>query len=101
FEHYYQGNELHRATIGHDPDAATAQVLRAKAIYTASFFTERSGWGGARADPIFIVGMPRSGSTLLEQMLASHPQVEGTRELLDIAAIALELESRTKATDRP
>jgi predicted Zn-dependent protease len=100
FEHYSRGNALHRATIGHDPDAETAQVLRAKAIYTASFFTDRSGWGGARADPIFIVGMPRSGSTLLEQMLASHPQVEGTRELTDIPALALELTLRASTNQR-
>jgi tetratricopeptide (TPR) repeat protein len=100
FEHYSRGNALHRATIGHDPDAATAQVLRAKAIYTASFFTDRSGWGGTRADPIFIVGMPRSGSTLLEQMLASHPQVEGTRELTDIPVLALELTLRPNVNER-
>jgi tetratricopeptide (TPR) repeat protein len=100
FEHYSQGNALHRATIGHDPDAATAQALRAKAIYTASFFTDRSGWGSARADPIFIVGMPRSGSTLLEQMLASHPEVEGTRELTDIPALALELTLHPNANER-
>jgi tetratricopeptide (TPR) repeat protein len=100
FEHYSRGNALHRATIGHDPDAATAQVLRVKAICTASFFTDRSGWGGARADPIFIVGMPRSGSTLLEQMLASHPQVEGTRELTDIPVLALELTLRPNVNER-
>jgi hypothetical protein len=100
FEHYSRGNALHRATIAHDPDAATAQVLHAKAIYTASFFTDRSGWGGARADPIFVVGMPRSGSTLLEQMLASHPQVEGTRELTDIPALALELTLRPNENER-
>ena len=100
FEHYSRGNALHRATIGHDPDAATAQVLRAKSVYTASFFADRSGWGGGRADPIFIVGMPRSGSTLLEQMLASHPQVEGTRELTDIPALALELTLRPNVNER-
>jgi len=43
FEHYSRGNALHRATIGYDPDAVTAQALRARAIYTASFFIERSG----------------------------------------------------------
>ena len=100
FEHYSRGNALHRATIGHDPDAATAQVLRAKTVYTASFFADRSGWGSGRADPIFIVGMPRSGSTLLEQMLASHPQVEGTRELTDIPALALELTLRPNENER-
>lgn len=100
FEHYSRGNALQRATIGHDADAATAQVLRAKAVYTASFFADRSGWGSGRADPIFIVGMPRSGSTLLEQMLASHPQVEGTRELTDIPTLALELTVRPNVNER-
>ena len=75
-------------------------MLRAKTVYTASFFADRSGWGSGRADPIFIVGMPRSGSTLLEQMLASHPQVEGTRELTDIPALALELTLRPNENER-
>jgi Sulfotransferase family len=63
-------------------------------MYTERFFAERPGWGCARVDPIFIVGLPRSGSTLLEQVLASHSQVEGTRELPDLPAIAFELLSR-------
>jgi tetratricopeptide (TPR) repeat protein len=91
FEHYSRGNELHRATIQHDREAVTAQLERTKSVYTAGFFAERSGWGSVRTDPIFIVGMPRSGSTLLEQILATHPQVEGTRELTDVPALALEL----------
>jgi predicted Zn-dependent protease len=98
FEHYARGNALHRATIGHDRDATTADVQRSKALYTPHFFAERLGWGSQRADPIFIVGLPRSGSTLLEQVLASHSQVEGTRELPDIPAIAFELMSRSNPT---
>jgi predicted Zn-dependent protease len=94
FEHYARGNALHRATIRHDSQAANADVQRAKQFYTADFFAERVGWGSERKDPIFIVGMPRSGSTLLEQMLASHSQIEGTRELPDIPALALEMISR-------
>jgi tetratricopeptide (TPR) repeat protein len=100
FEHYSRGNALYRATIGYDPDAATAKVLRAAAVYTAGFFSDRPGCGVGRADPIFIVGMPRSGSTLLEQMLASHPQVEGTRELTDIPALALQLTLRASTNQR-
>jgi tetratricopeptide (TPR) repeat protein len=91
FEHYARGNALHRAMIGHDPDAMTADVRRFKDGYTARFFAERSGWGSRRPDPIFIVGLPRSGSTLLEQILASHSQVEGTRELPDVPVTAHEL----------
>jgi tetratricopeptide (TPR) repeat protein len=101
FEHYARGNALQRAAIGHDADAMTADVQRAKAFYTSRFFAERSGWGSVRPDPIFIVGMPRSGSTLLEQILASHSQVEGTRELTEIPAIALELTTSSNRADPP
>jgi predicted Zn-dependent protease len=100
FEHYARGNALQRATVGYDPEGATTDVARAQAVYTAGFFAARSGWGSARRDPIFIVGMPRSGSTLLEQMLASHSQAEGTRELTDIPALVLELTRRVDAAER-
>ena len=66
-------------------------MQRWRTFYSERFFAERSGWGSARADPIFIVGLPRSGSTLLEQMLASHSQIEGTRELLDLPTLAFGL----------
>jgi tetratricopeptide (TPR) repeat protein len=94
FEHYARGNERHRATIRYSADAVTANARRSMAVYTARYFADRSGWGSGRTDPIFIVGMPRSGSTLIEQILASHSQVEGTRELTDIPNIARELNSR-------
>jgi tetratricopeptide (TPR) repeat protein len=97
FEHYARGNALHRATFSYDSSSLAADVQRIKALYTSAFFADRHGWGSPRPDPIFIVGMPRSGSTLLEQMLASHSQVEGTRELMDIPALALELVSRQGA----
>ncbi|GAC1676120.1 MAG: tetratricopeptide repeat-containing sulfotransferase family protein [Steroidobacteraceae bacterium] len=100
FEHYARGNALHRATIGHDADAMTTDVQRSKRLYSARFFADRSGWGTGRPDPIFIVGLPRSGSTLLEQILASHSQVEGTGELADIPAIALELTAGQNSAGR-
>jgi predicted Zn-dependent protease len=62
-------------------------VQRSKALFTPGFFADRQGWGARANDPIFVVGMPRSGSTLVEQILASHPAVEGTRELTDIPLI--------------
>jgi tetratricopeptide (TPR) repeat protein len=101
FEHYARGNSLQRAVVGHDADATTADVRRAKALYTPAFFAERSGWGSQGRDPIFIVGLPRSGSTLLEQILASHPQVEGTRELVEIPVLALETMSQANPTGQP
>src|SRR5262249_4571926 len=85
----------------HDAAATTADVRRAKTLYTPSFFADRADWGSRSRDPIFIVGLPRSGSTLLEQMLASHSQVEGTRELTEIPARALETMSGPLPTPRP
>jgi hypothetical protein len=63
-------------------------LRRAAEIYTPAFFREREGQGFDAPDPIFVVGMPRAGSTLVEQILASHPLVEGTMELEEILAIA-------------
>lgn len=94
FAHYARGNARHRASIGYDSKAVGAIVGRSIAVYGARFFADRSGWGSGRADPIFIVGLPRSGSTLLEQILASHSQVEGTRELPNIPRIGRELTAR-------
>jgi tetratricopeptide (TPR) repeat protein len=88
FEHYAHGNRLARATFNYDPKATTAFVQRFKATFTDRFFSERADWGETAPDPILIVGLPRSGSTLLEQILASHTGAEGTRELVYIPTIA-------------
>jgi tetratricopeptide (TPR) repeat protein len=88
FEHYREGNSLRRARVHYEPKRIQAHVARAKALFTAEFFAERAGCGANAADPIFIVGLPRSGSTLIEQILASHSQVEGTMELPDVPALA-------------
>ena len=88
FAHYAAANALQRRLRTYDPQATTAQVQRSKSVFTPAFFAERDGWGDPAADPIFIVGLPRSGSTLVEQILASHPAIEGTRELMDIQAMA-------------
>ena len=78
FEHYREGNRLRREMIRYDADENHAHVERSKRLFTREFFAERAGWGCPAPDPIFIVGLPRSGSTLIEQILASHSQVEGT-----------------------
>lgn len=88
FRHYAEANAIRRAQLPYDPQDTAAQVARAKAIYTPDFYAARAGWGFAAPDPIFILGMPRAGSTLIEQILASHSQVEGTMELSDIPALA-------------
>jgi hypothetical protein len=66
-------------------------VRRAKRLFNKEFFSSRDGFGAAAPDPIFIVGLPRAGSTLVEQILASHSSVEGTMELQDIMAMAANL----------
>jgi tetratricopeptide (TPR) repeat protein len=91
FEHYNQGNSLHREGIRYDADGNTARTERLKRKFTSTFMKDRAGSGHDTASPIFIVGMPRSGSTLLEQILASHSLVEGTTELPDIISMALEM----------
>lgn len=94
FRHYDEGNRLRRAGIRYDPEETSAHVQRSKALFSREFFGARSGSGSDAADPIFIVGLPRAGSTLLEQILSSHPQVEGTMELPDIISIARTLGGR-------
>lgn len=88
FRHYSAGNALRHSQLGYDPAETDAQVEKMKALYTTEFFGARAGWGCPAPDPIFILGMPRAGSTLIEQILASHSQVEGTMELPDIPALA-------------
>ena len=91
FKHYEEGNSLRRKGVGYDAEWNTEQMQRAKALFTPEFFAARAGQGTSAPDPIFIVGLPRSGSTLLEQILSSHPQVEGTMELADIPNLVREL----------
>ena len=88
FAHYRDGNALRREQLDYDADEAASHVDRSVALYSAPFFADRSGQGCAAPDPIFILGMPRSGSTLIEQILASHSMVEGTMELPDMPALA-------------
>jgi tetratricopeptide (TPR) repeat protein len=95
FAHYREGNRLRRQMIRYDADENHAHVERSKRLFTREFFDERRGWGCPAADAIFIVGLPRSGSTLIEQILASHSQVEGTMELPDVAMLARVVGSRT------
>jgi tetratricopeptide (TPR) repeat protein len=88
FGSYAKGAALRRAGSSYDARETTALVERSKALFTREFFETRSGFGAASEAPIFILGLPRSGSTLVEQILASHSQVEGTMELPDVGLIA-------------
>ncbi len=91
FAHYAAGNALRRRMHGYDAQENSGFVRRSKRLFTREFFAERTGSGAPAPDPIFIVGLPRSGSTLIEQILASHPLVEGTMELPELPRIAREL----------
>jgi tetratricopeptide (TPR) repeat protein len=88
FAHYVEGNRIRDGQIGYDPDETSRHVARAEALFTPAFFAARAGQGCPAPDPIFVLGMPRAGSTLVEQILASHSQVEGTMELPDIPLLA-------------
>jgi len=99
FHHYDSGNTLHRASSRYDANQSTARVKRLRQVFTRDYFVQRQDMGYAARDPIFIVGMPRAGSTLLEQILSSHSAVEGTSELPDIIAIARELRGDADAVE--
>ncbi|MGH8248138.1 MAG: sulfotransferase family protein, partial [Gammaproteobacteria bacterium] len=86
-----EGNRIRRRSIRHDPEETADHVRRCKALFTPAFFAERKGYGADAGDPVFIVGLPRVGSTLVEQILASHSAVEGTKELVNLSGIALSL----------
>ncbi len=88
FGHYALGNRMRRAQVRYDADAITRRVRRAEALLIPAFFAARAGQGCPARDPIFIVGLPRAGSTLIEQILASHPLIEGTQELPEIQMLA-------------
>jgi tetratricopeptide (TPR) repeat protein len=89
FFHYAKGNALRLKMQPYNPNEITRTVDRLVANFTEDDFASRLGGCEAR-DPIFIVGMPRAGSTLIEQILASHSQVEGTSELPDIPTLSRE-----------
>ncbi|WP_442679560.1 sulfotransferase [Sphingomonas sp. ASY06-1R] len=90
--HYYaQGNAMRHRFSGYRQDVADRCADELQRVCTADFFAARATWGVADAAPIFILGLPRSGSTLIEQILASHSAVEGTQELTEIGRYAREL----------
>ena len=96
FAHYEKANALRHASLRYDPDRNTERLRHLQATLTRDFFAARAGAGSPSPDPIFIVGLPRSGSTLVEQILSSHPQVEGTMELPEIISMARELRTRSE-----
>jgi tetratricopeptide (TPR) repeat protein len=92
FDHYRKGNLIRSFQTSYRPAETTALVEETEKLFTPDFLIEREGVGASSSEPIFIVGMPRAGSTLVEQILASHSLIEGTGELPDIIVLARELE---------
>ncbi len=86
FDHLLHGNALKRAKAAYDEPATIAYLERIEALFSAAVMRERAGAGDPSPVPVFIIGMPRSGTTLVEQMLASHPQIHGAGELGDFEA---------------
>jgi len=96
FKFYKRGNGIRRVEHRHSQKVNVLDSVRQVRALPGAFFEQRRGWGCRAPDPIFIVGLPRAGSTLLEQILASHSQVEGTSELQDIITISRKLGDRSR-----
>ena len=100
-EHYLLGNQLKNAQTQYDKDRMTFKLAQQRTVCSARMFESFGDAGCSAPDPIFIVGLPRAGSTLLEQILASHSMVDGTLELNNIPAIAHRLNGRRMVNEEP
>jgi tetratricopeptide (TPR) repeat protein len=87
FSHFLKANTLHRKTFSYDPKEITLFIDRMIKVYSEGFFQGKHGWGSASMLPVFVVGMHRSGTTLVEQILSSHALVHGAGELQAIPAV--------------
>jgi tetratricopeptide (TPR) repeat protein len=94
FRYYSLGNAAKRIESKYRPELVEENTRRQIQLCDRALFAERRGWGAADTDPIFIIGLPRSGSTLIEQILASHSQVQGTQELANVTQIVANLRGR-------
>lgn len=101
FKFYQLGNQLKNNGLSYDAELIKAGLAFQKEALDASFFTQRQSFGHGDASPIFIVGLPRAGSTLLEQILASHSQVDGTMELANVISMAHRFNGRQTVNDAP
>src|SRR6202790_4195583 len=101
FRFYERGNALKRAESRYRAELLEQNTANQKRICTREFFQERAGYGAASREPIFILGMPRAGSTLLEQILASHSKVEGTQELANVPRAVLDLQGYNPDLNNP
>ena len=99
FEFYKRGNQLKKSQSRYDAEQMAEDLRSHQAVCTSDFFAERSAMGHTVPDPIFIVGLPRAGSTLLEQILSSHSMVDGTLELPNILSLSQRLRRRARQED--
>lgn len=100
FDRYVEANAIRRRMVPYHAADNVEHVDRAVHFFSAKFFAERAGWGCPSDAPIFVLGMPRSGSTLVEQILSSHNEVEGTGELHDIGQLARRLSGHSRRNER-
>lgn len=96
FAHYATANNLRRQELPHDADEIERRAHEHATVFSREFISALPNGGCSAPDPIFIVGMPRAGSTLVEQILASHSEIEGTMELPDMMMIASRLDARVE-----
>lgn len=101
FRYYERGNALKRSESRYRPEPFERNTRLQIEVCTREFFASREGVGSKSVEPIFIVGLPRAGSTLLEQILASHSRVEGTHELADVQRLVMELQGRDPDMSNP
>ena len=101
WRHYERGNALKRSESRYRPELLEQNTVLQKRVCTREFFRDRCGYGAASREPIFILGLPRAGSTLLEQILASHSQVEGTQELSNVPRAVLDLQGYNPDLNNP
>src|SRR5215468_5043497 len=101
FDHYSKANALQREMVRYDADQTSQLFARIRATVTADLVSRHAGTGAPAPDPIFVLGLPRSGSTLIEQILASHSQVEGTQELANVQRAVLDIQGVDADDDNP
>lgn len=101
YAHYAEGNKLRVSISNYDPEMIRTWVDKNVALFTPAFLKARASQGSVARDPIFIVGMQRSGSTLVEQILASHPSIEGTAELTEMPNIVRQLGETAARSGKP
>lgn len=101
FKYYERGNALKKLECRYRAGLHENSARRLREVCTAELFAERRGWGSDSAAPIFVLGLPRAGSTLLEQILASHSEVEGTMELANIPRLVGLLSARERRGETP